>query len=162
MKKIVLLLLTIVVFTACKNDKASKRESIDTEEVSFTKDGTLTIYNAEDEELKRLDIEVAKTDYEQETGLMYRKEMKENRGMLFVYDHEKPRPNFYMKNTLIGLDLIYINAAKEIVDVKENAQPEDQSLISSEAEAQYVLEVNSGMVEKWGLSVGGKVSFTIE
>jgi len=162
MRNLVFLLLTLVVFTACKNDKASKRESIETEEVSFTKDGTLTIYNSEDEELMHLDIEVAETDYEQETGLMYRKEMKENRGMLFVYKEEKPRPNFYMKNTLIALDLIYINAAKEIVDVNEHAQPEDQTLISSDVEAQYVLEVNSGMFEKWGLAIGDKVSFSID
>lgn len=144
-------------FASCKNDK-SEHSSIATEEISFRKDGELTFYDPDGSELKNVTIEVAKSSYDQQTGLMYRKSMKADRGMLFVYDDERPRPNFYMKNTHFSLDLIYINADKKVVDINENAKPFDESPLPSKASAKYVLEVNGGMAEKWGVAIGDKVS----
>lgn len=161
MKKtgIVFLLISFI-FVACKKEP-SGRQTIETEEISFTKNGELQFLDSEGEPLKQIDIEVARTEYEQETGLMYRKHMAENQGMLFVYDDEKPRPYFYMKNTYISLDLIYIDAAHKIVDINERAQPLDETTLPSEAPAQYVLEINGGMVEKWGLKIGAQVEFEL-
>lgn len=150
--------ISLFMVVGCKNEN-SKHESIDSKEIKFTKDGELTFENAQDSVLKTLDIEVADTDYKQQTGLMYRKHMKENRGMLFPYEHEKPRPSFYMKNTYIPLDIIYINADKEIVDINANAKPRDETPLDSDAKAKYVVEINGGMVDKWGLELGDKVSF---
>ncbi len=163
-KKIVLVVLIAITFTSCKKGEGSStHQSINTEKINFTKEGTLTFYDStRTTVLQKLNIEVAKTEYEQETGLMYRKHMKEDQGMLFIYTDERPRPNFYMKNTYIGLDLVYINAAHKVVDINENAKPLDETPIPSTAPAQYVLEINAGMAEQWGLKVGDKVSFHID
>src|SRR5699024_2540540 len=160
--KIAFPLLLFIVFAGCKQNEQSRHTGLDTGEIRFTKDRTLSFYDASGNELKTISIEVAKSPYEQQTRLMYRKSMKENRGMLFVYDRERPRPNFYMKNTYIGLDLVYIDAQKKIVDFNKNAKPLDESLLPSNAPAQYVLEINAGMADKWGLEEGDKVKFQLQ
>ncbi|MBB4120019.1 MAG: DUF192 domain-containing protein [Mesonia hippocampi] len=147
-----------ILIISCKEE--AKQQRIETPEVSFTKEGELHFTKATGDTIATIEIEFAKTDYEQQTGLMYRKSMKANRGMLFVYTNEQPRPYFYMKDTYINLDLIYINAKGELVDFNENAQAFDETTLSSNKPAQYVLEVNAGMVKKWGLNLGDKASFT--
>ncbi len=159
--KLMLILLVSTVWMSCKDQHTSSRTAIETEEISFTKEGSLTFYDTTGQQVQQINIEVAISPYEQQTGLMYRKEMKTDQGMLFIYEQERARPNFYMKNTYIPLDLIYISSERRIVDFNENAQPLDQSLLPSEAPAQYVLEVNAGMVQKWGLQLGDSVSFKV-
>lgn len=153
------LLMMIMAFTSCKDQKQSETHSIEVDDISFTKEGQLTFLDSTGVELKEVAIELAVTPYEQETGLMYRKSMKENQGMLFIYDNAQPRPYFYMKNTYISLDLVYIGTGMKIVDINTNAKPLDESLISSKAKSKYVLEINGGMADKWGLSIGDSVTF---
>jgi uncharacterized membrane protein (UPF0127 family) len=141
-------------FTDCKDNKKIIKQT----EVTFTKEGELTIYKATDSTKVILDIEFADTDFDIQTGLMYRNSMKNNQGMLFVFDDEKER-SFYMKNTKIPLDLIYINADKNIVSFQKNAKPFDESSLPSNAPAKYVLEVNAGLVNTWNTSVGDSLSF---
>ncbi len=160
LRKYFLIILIFGVFVACK-EETSKRQSIETEEIEFSKGGEFSFYK-EGEIFKTIDIELAITDYEQQTGLMYRKSMEEDQGMLFIYEDERPRPYFYMKNTYIGLDLIYISADEKIVDINKNAKPLDETSLDSEAPAKYVLEVNAGMADKWNLNIGDQVSFEIE
>lgn len=161
MKKLVIIMLVSTIGLACQENKSSEK-SIQTEEIHFTKNGELQFMDETDRVLKTVDIETAVSGYEQETGLMYRKSMAENQGMLFIYNDERPRPNFYMKNTLIGLDLIYINSQMKVVDINENAKPMDESLLPSNAPAQYVLEVNAGMAKKWNLQIGDSVHFKLD
>lgn len=143
---------------ACKN--GTPKKSIETAEPQFTKEAELFFVKSEGDTLDmRFDIELAKTEFEQTTGLMYRKSMKEDRGMLFIYENERPRGGFYMKNTYLALDLIYIDANREIVDFKENTEPFNENPLPSSAPAQYVLEVNAGTVAKLGLEIGDKVVF---
>ena len=70
--------------------------------------------------------------------------------MLFIFDDEKER-YFYMKNTKIPLDIIYINSNKTIVSFQKSAKPFDESSLPSNAPAQYVLEINAGLVDALGL-----------
>lgn len=161
MKKILIFILLVGVLAACK-EEGSKHQSIETEEIKFTKNGELTFLDEEGTERKTVAIETAISDYEQQTGLMYRHEMEENQGMLFVYDDERPRPYFYMKNTYIGLDLIYISADKKIVDINRDAKPLDETTLHSEAPAKYVLEVRAGMANKWDLKIGDDLSFELD
>ena len=78
-------------------------------EISFKKEGELTLYKStSDSIITKLDIEIADTDYDVETGLMYRTSMKDQQGMLFVFPTMRQR-SFYMKNTLIPLDIIYLD-----------------------------------------------------
>jgi len=140
---------------SCKEEKKEIKQV----EVSFKKEGELTIYKAtSDSIIKKLDIEIADSDYETETGLMYRSSMKTNQGMLFIFPDVKPRA-FYMKNTQFSLDLIFIDNNNTIVSFQENAKPFDESPLPSNLPAKYVLELNAGLVSKWGIRVGDRISY---
>ncbi|WP_121667642.1 DUF192 domain-containing protein [Mesonia aquimarina] len=147
---------------SCKNNTDKNLKKVTTKQPSFKKEGTLLFLNKSNDTIANIAIEIADNSYEHQTGLMYRKSMKEDRGMLFIYSEELARPNFYMKNTYIPLDLIYINSANKIVDINRNAKPMDESPIPSEAASQYVLEVNAGMADQWKISLGDRAIFNRE
>lgn len=141
--------------TSCKNEKKAVKQT----KITFVKEGELSILQQEtDSLLIKLDIEIADTNYDIQTGLMYRDAMKYNRGMLFIFDDVSPR-NFYMKNTRIPLDLIFIDENKTIVSFQKNAKPFDETSLPSNAPAKYVLEVNAGQTDVWGVKIGDRLSF---
>ena len=105
-----------------------------------------------------VNVEVADNDEERMQGLMYRYSMEENNGMLFIFPEEQPRA-FWMKNTFISLDIIYINADKEIVSIQKYTQPKSTYSLPSEKPAQYVLEVNAGFCDKYNIRPGDKIEF---
>ncbi|MEK7540985.1 MAG: DUF192 domain-containing protein [Patescibacteria group bacterium] len=107
-------------------------------------------------------MEIAKTPLETSKGLMFRKNLEQDKGMLFVFKKEA-KYSFWMKNTLIPLDIIWINKDKKVVFISENAQPckwYSCYSIKPTAEAKYVLEVNSGVVQKIGLKTEDKLNLT--
>ena len=108
-------------------------------------------------------VEIADDDVERREGLMYRESLEDNSGMLFLYDSEREL-SFWMKNTLIPLDMIFINSDYEIVDIK-HATPcraDPCPHYTSKAPAQYVLEVNAGFSEEKGIAEGDKIKFFLE
>ena len=111
-----------------------------------------------DSVLATIDIEIAESEYETQTGLMYRKSMEKDRGMLFVFEDET-RKSFYMKNTVFPLDIIYIDGGLKVVSIQKNAQPYNDASLPSEGPAKYVLEVNAGLSDQWGLQKGDIISF---
>ena len=142
---------------SCKNETKSKIVKAIT--VSFKKEGELQIKKtASDSIITKLDIEIADDDYSTQTGLMYRKSMKPNQGMLFIFPDSDYR-SFYMKNTEIPLDIIYISDNKQIVSIQKNAKPMDETSLPSEAPAKYVLEVNAGLSDTWKLEKGDIIEF---
>jgi len=139
--------------SSCKDEKKTVTQT----EVSFKKEGELTIFKTASDSTKIiLDVEIADTDFEIQTGLMYRNSMKTNQGMLFVFDDERER-YFYMKNTHIPLDIIYINQNKKIVSFQKNAKPFDESSLPSNAPVKYVLEINAGLADSWALTSGDSI-----
>jgi len=152
-----ILVFIFLAFLSCKND--AKRE-IKTESISFTKEGELAIMATETDTIKaNFDIEIAENEYETQTGLMYRKSMKKDRGMLFIQPIESLQ-YFYMKNTEIPLDIIYINTGMKIVSFQKNAQPFNENSLPSNVPAKYVLEINAGLSDQLGLQVGDSISFS--
>ncbi|MDD7886700.1 DUF192 domain-containing protein [Flavivirga sp. 57AJ16] len=145
----------ILTLSSCKDNKKIIKQT----EVTFKKEGELTIFKSIDSTQVTLDIEIADTDFDVQTGLMYRNSMDQKQGMLFVFDDVRER-FFYMKNTKIPLDLIFINENKSIVSFQKNAQPFDESSLPSNFPAKYVLEINAGLVDTWSLSVGDSISYT--
>lgn len=104
-------------------------------------------------------VEVVDNAIERAYGLMYRKELGENRGMLFIFEAEGNYP-FWMKNTLIPLDMIWINNANQIVYIHKGAEPCTATFcpsINPNASARYVLEVNAGKADEMGLKVGDMI-----
>jgi len=100
-------------------------------------------------------VEIAATDASRQRGLMYRTHLGNDKGMLFIFDTPGQYP-FWMKNTLIPLDIIWIGTDKTIVSIVENAQPCGAlcPLINPEKTAQYVLEIRAGQSGRVGLKVG--------
>ncbi|EAQ50216.1 DUF192 domain-containing protein [Leeuwenhoekiella blandensis] len=158
LKKAFLLLTLVLSIISCKNKEAEPTE-ISQEEITFTQDGKLQIIK-ENQEKVYLNIEVAETEYETETGLMYRESMAQNRAMLFIFDDERPH-NFYMKNTYIPLDLFFITKDKTIATIIENAKPMDETSLPSEVPVMYVLETNAGIAELWDIKEGDKVDWKL-
>lgn len=106
----------------------------------------------------RVQVEVATTPEQRRYGLMYRKDMPEYHGMLFLFPKEVQR-SFWMKNTVLSLDIVYINATLTIVHISANTTPFSEAPIPSGQPAQFVLEVNSGFCERHGIASGDQVEF---
>ena len=103
-------------------------------------------------------VEVAKTMEERRSGLMYRKKLLDNEGMLFVFPHEKII-QLWMKNTYIPLDVIFISENKVIVDIKKNLERLSETIVRSKVKSRYALEFNAGLINKFDIKIGDKVLF---
>ena len=109
-------------------------------------------------------VEIADTPVELETGLMYRDSLPEDEGMLFIFEKEG-RVSFWMKNTLIPLDIIFINSDWKVVNIHHSVQPCKESPIVigpcesyfSDAPILYVLEVNAGFAEQHDIKQGTSI-----
>ena len=113
-----------------------------------------TIVNSLGERIP-VQVEIADTDAERQTGLSGRPTLAEDAGMLFVFDQEQPL-SFWMKDTLIPLSIAYISAEGRIVDIQD-MQPLDETPHPSAEPAQYALEVNQGFFAERGVAVGDTV-----
>lgn len=101
-------------------------------------------------------VEVADDGQERAKGLMHRSEMPKSAGMLFVYD--TPRSvAFWMRNTLIPLDMIFADASGVVQKVHSNAVPLDETAIPGGDNIQYVLEINGGLADAMGITAGSQM-----
>jgi hypothetical protein len=101
-------------------------------------------------------VEMATTAEEKETGLMYRKELPDGKGMLFDFSPEQ-QVSMWMKNTYISLDMIFIRADGRILRIAENTEPLSTRIIPSGGPAKGVLEVIAGTAKKYGIAPGDRV-----
>jgi len=149
----------IAAFAILAGCKEESKKAVKTEPITFTKEGELSIYKAQSDSLiAKYNIEIAESDYETQTGLMYRESMEPDQGMLFIFP-DVLFHSFYMKNTKIPLDLIFIDEELRIASYKENAQPLDETGLSSEVPVQYVLELNAGQLKQYSLEIGDRIEF---
>jgi uncharacterized membrane protein (UPF0127 family) len=102
-------------------------------------------------------VEMATTEEEKTTGLMYRKELPDGKGMLFDFSPEQ-QVSMWMKNTYIPLDMIFISADGRILRIAENTEPLSTKIISSGGPAKGVLEVIAGTAQKYGIRPGDRVA----
>jgi uncharacterized membrane protein (UPF0127 family) len=109
---------------------------------------------------RQFELEIASTDKARQRGLMYRPAMAEDHGMIFVFQQEEPL-SFWMKNTLIPLDIIYMDSGGTVVSVKQ-MQPHDESGVPSEKPARYAIELNQGMAAKAGVKKGDRLVLPTE
>jgi hypothetical protein len=118
----------------------------------------MTILTSDDE--IPVTVEIADTIDEQALGLMYRTELTADHGMLFVFEEEAYR-TFWMKNTKLPLDILFLDKEDIIVDVKENFEPchaDPCELYTSKEPAMYALEVNAGFVAAHNIEIGNRVN----
>ncbi|MEM6491912.1 MAG: DUF192 domain-containing protein [Pseudomonadota bacterium] len=103
-----------------------------------------------------LTVELADSRAQQRQGLMFRRSLPEDAGMLF--DYRTPRTiQMWMRNTFIPLDMIFIGVDGRVVDIAERATPLSEEIIASRAKARAVLEVNGGAANRWGVAIGDRV-----
>jgi uncharacterized membrane protein (UPF0127 family) len=137
----------------------STTSTVASTEPPFVKNGELSFLAAADRRpIKRIAIEIADNDARREQGLMYRKSMADTNGMLFLFPTSEPQ-NFWMHNTYIPLDIIYVDENRTIVTIARNCKPLNDDNIPSYKNAQYVVEVNGGFCDKYGIKEGDVVSF---
>ncbi len=106
-----------------------------------------------------VNIEIADTFDQRKRGLMFRPTLADGHGMFFVFPRQE-KLDFWMKNTLIPLDMVFIDGNYKVVNVAKNVQPCETmncAVYSSTRPAQYVLEINGGAADKYGLVPGDKV-----
>ena len=125
-------------------------------QLKFTKDGELTFISAKNTFLVTIDIGIADTPEKRSLGMMYRNALEERQGMLFVFPKEEYQ-SFWMKNTVVPLDMIFISARNEVVTIHQNTTPYSPQSYSSTKPAQFVVEVNAGFVQEQGIAVGDRI-----
>ena len=101
-------------------------------------------------------VEIADTEQARERGLMFRKELPPGRGMLFDF-HREQQVGFWMKNTLISLDMIFIDGRGRIVSIAQDAKPMSEDVIMSGGQVRAVLEVDGGTARRLGIAPGDRV-----
>lgn len=159
MKKNIITAFSLGLILSLNSCDFKKEEKVLTQEIKFSKEAEIQVKKASNDSLlTRLDIEIAESEYETQTGLMYRKGMENNQGMFFIFDRESMK-SFYMKNTEFPLDIIFVNKNFEVVNIQKNTVPFSKTSLSSGAPAQYVLEVNAGLSDQWNLEPGDKIYF---
>ncbi|HUF42954.1 MAG TPA: DUF192 domain-containing protein [Verrucomicrobiae bacterium] len=104
------------------------------------------------------EVEVADTPAKRERGLQFRRELAENRGMMFIFPDESQQ-SFWMKNTPIPLDMIFIDGRFRIVGIVEQTKPFSLEARGVAAPSRYVLEINGGLSKRHGIQVGDSVRF---
>jgi uncharacterized membrane protein (UPF0127 family) len=102
-------------------------------------------------------VEIAASNEQRQYGLMFRKEMAEDAGMIFDFGQPR-RVTMWMENTILPLDMLFIDSGGTIRHIKENAVPYSRAIIDSMGEVKYVVELNAGIVRKFEIKVGDKVA----
>lgn len=118
---------------------------------------TVTITNSEGL-ASAVTAEIANTPAMRALGLMYRESLAVDAGMIFIFDDETENP-FWMKNTSISLDIIFIDADKRIVSIAADTVPYSEDLLSASGSYLYTLEVNAGYCAEHGVQAGDVVAF---
>ena len=126
-----------ILLTACSSQK------LVTQELPIERDGR---------QIVTIKAEIARTDEERATGLMYRKELPDGEGMLFVYDRDQIM-SFWMKNTYIPLSIAFIASDGRIIEIKD-MYPHDESSVLSSRSARYALEVPQNWFSRAGVQPG--------
>jgi uncharacterized protein len=157
------ILLTVAsLFIASCEDKTEapkKNAQLSDGQPKFEKEGELSFLTPDGNQIVKINIEVADDDASRQQGLMNRSFMSNEQGMLFIFDQEQPQA-FWMRNTIIPLDIIYVNTKKEIVSIVEDAAPFSDKSLPSKGPAIYVVEVNAGFCAQYAIAAGYKIDFT--
>jgi uncharacterized membrane protein (UPF0127 family) len=159
----IVILLAIVLLSIKPNltNKQVKRPA-KTSEIKFKKEGRLTFFTGDgNEAVRTIDLEIADGNYERQQGLMYRYSMGDTTGMLFIMEREEPQA-FWMKNTYISLDIIYLNSDFRIVKIQSYTQPLSEESIPSYKAAKYVVEVIAGFCDRFGIEEGDYIRYELE
>jgi uncharacterized membrane protein (UPF0127 family) len=141
-------------------DKTEQFKNI--KEPQFVKEGELEFLKKDGKiVVSKIDVEIADNTPERMQGLMYRKSMDENKGMLFIFQDYEVR-GFYMRNTIIPLDIIFLDSVKHVLKIHKNTTPFSERTLESGMPAKYVVEVNAGYTDRYGIKDGDRIKFSYQ
>ncbi|MEX0945196.1 MAG: DUF192 domain-containing protein [Balneolaceae bacterium] len=156
MYKLIIPFLLLQLSACSGSDRPQSMEESVTRELDFTSevhfrssDGTQTI--------STIRVAVAQDEHSRSEGLMNINSLPSDAGMLFIFENDQHR-SFWMANTPLSLDILYVNSDFEIVRIHRNTSPYSQEQIRSEAPAKYVVEVNAGYTLRNDITEGMKIS----
>lgn len=141
----------------CESDDAQQGTA--SNPPTFRHDGHLTFVSPNDEDLVTIDIEIADTDQARAQGLMHRRSMGYDKGMLFIFD-EEDMGSMWMRNTPLPLDMIFVSGEEDIINIVERTRPFSDDAIEPEAPRKYVIEVRAGFVERYDIDADGRIRWS--
>ncbi len=147
--------LVFLALFGCNADEELPRLQTD---LPFSNQGTLTFVDAAGSLITSINIEIAEGDSARTRGLMQRRDLEMNTGMLFVFD-QPDTLSFWMENTFIPLEMMFVAADSGIVNI-ERARPLSRDPVRSIAPAQYVVEVRAGFSKRFGISPGAYIRWS--
>lgn len=157
---VLIILIVLILTVSCTREKKqgvvyeSKKD-----EPEFVPEGRLYFIEGESgDTIKDIVIEIADNDKDRSQGMMYRSSMPDSTGMLFVFEQPKEQ-SFWMKNTSISLDILYVDENGEIVTLHKYTTPYSENKIPSYGEAKYVVEVLGGFTNRYQIDKGDKISY---
>ena len=118
----------------------------------------VAVVSADNSKRAAVKVEIADTPDARELGLMYRNHLDADAGMLFIFPNPRPT-DFWMKNTIIPLDMLFADANGKVLGIVANAQPYSEAMLGGFAGTLYVLEVNGGYARKHRIVAGDRLEF---
>jgi uncharacterized membrane protein (UPF0127 family) len=149
---VALVALSLTALPGCKNSGAPRPAA------GLTDAAAASVVIETDQGQHTFTVELARTEEQRERGLMFRKYLGADAGMLFLFEHSAPQ-TFWMKNTFIPLDMIFISTDRQIVGIVANAEPQTLTGRGVREPSQYVLEINGGRAAELGIRVGQQGQF---
>ena len=156
--RILLLILTCLLSAAgCRSDDPELR--VIRTETDFRRDGSLSFLDAGGDTMATIDIEIAETDEARTRGLMGRRSLPPRSGMFFIMD-EADTTGFWMRNTPMPLDIIFVGADSQVVRIARRTRPYSNDVISPEAAKKFVVEVRAGQADRLGITDSTRITWT--
>ncbi|MCW9708923.1 DUF192 domain-containing protein [Fodinibius salsisoli] len=146
--------------TACSQDSETEDNDPSSQDRSTSLEyvRSISFLSADTDTISTIEAALADDDKERSQGLMDVRSLPADKGMLFIFEENKPR-GFWMANTPLPLDIIFVNADKQIVRIHHNAEPFSEKSLQSGKPAQYVIETNAGYCISHDIQEGMKVAF---
>lgn len=153
-----LAILSAVGVSACNRGSGPKPDAPPEVEIPFSTDGSLDFLR-DGKPLLTIDIEIADNDSSRMRGMMQRSSFPDKSGMLFIFPFERLQ-SFWMANTPIALDLLFVNSNKEIVYIHRYTKPLSPESVESDIPSQYVLELPAGFCDTYGIVESDRLTWT--
>ncbi len=128
-------------------------------EARFERDGRLTFLTPEGDTLRTIDIEIAESEQDRATGLMGRRGLPPNSGMFFIMD-DVDTTGFWMKNTPLPLDIMFVGADSQIINIVKRTTPFSEEVIRPTAPKKYVVEVRGGYTDRAGITDSMRITWS--
>ena len=158
MYRYLLFMICLVMISCSSPDKEKTASSQSNRQLEFTAD--VQFLRTDQTVISKIEAAVADTDELRSAGLMDVYTLPEDSGMIFLFDNNRPR-SFWMANTPLSLDILFVNSDMEIVRIHRNTTPYSQESIESDRPAKYVIEVNAGYTVRNDITEGHLVEFNI-